>query len=163
MTTDNAFCFQAKTPNIDTKDVFSITAEDEDLRVENINVNLLYNKLTLELFDTYYNYFNKFINFDFNAVIIDGVKYQLSTEEQEYLRQFTITNSIYAYTINQAKITLKPNKISLKVPFDELLVLLDNKYGIDTKVGVIIGARVLRRTPEEFQNSVKQRRQYYNK
>ena len=167
MNEDNAIRFQSEKPVVDTQKLFRITVEEdvegEYLRVENKNVNLLYYNLTDKLFFDAYNFLNKYLDFNFSPVLIDGQENVLSNKEQGYLEQIAITRSIYFYSVNRVKITLKPGKISLKIPFDAFLSLLDKKYGIDSQKSVLVGAHVLRTPPEIFRDSVIQRRQYYNK
>ena len=163
MNQDNAICFQPGRGTVDTQKLFDITKEDESLRVQNENVNLLYYKLTEKLFDETYNFLNKYLDFNFTPITIDGEKYSLSAAEQQYLEQDAITSSIYFYAVNRIKIVLKPDKITLRIPFDTLLELLDKKYGADSQVSLAIGAHILRRPLDDYTTSVKQRRQYYNK
>jgi hypothetical protein len=160
---DAIICFQQERPAVDTQEVFSINQEGEDLRVENTNVNLLYRKLTGKQFDEAYNFLNKYLNFDFSPIRIDGKEYMLLQNQQQYIEQETLTSSIYFFAVNKLKMVLKENKMDIKIPFDALLELLSRKYGIDTPVSLALGAHILRRPLAEYANSVKNRRQYYNK
>jgi hypothetical protein len=79
------------------------------------------------------------------------------------LDHVVITSSIYFYTVNKIKIVLKSGKICFTNPIDYVISLLDRKYGIDTETSLIIGASILRVSFEIYSETVKSRRQYYNK
>jgi hypothetical protein len=163
MIADNAICFQPRKPTVDIEKEFRISQEGECLRVENENVNLLYNNLTDRQFAEAYNFLNKYLDFDFSPVEVNGKEYVLTEGEQQYVAQETLTSSIYFYAVNKIKIVLKENEIDIKIPFDALLELLTKKHGFDTPVSLAMGAHILRCPFAEYTDSVKHRRQYYNK
>lgn len=165
---ESSVWFQPEKPEIDTEALFEITFEDEGMRVQNRNVNCLYGSLEKNVFNKAYNYLNKYLNFDFSPISVDGKDYSLSKLDEEYLEQQTLTSRIYAYARHNAKLKLKPGGISLREPSDSvisdvLISILDKKYGIDTPVSLALGARILRTPLESYRNTVKSRRQYYDK
>jgi len=160
---ESLFWFQADKAELDTDVLFHITTEDEGMRVQNQHVNCLYAGLSKKQFHEAYNYFNKYLDFDFSPVFIGNKGYVLSREDQDYLEQITIANSIYFYAVNRMQLVLKPGEVSLTSPTDYVISLLDKKYGVDTEVSLRLGARVLRTPFESHCGNVKSRRRYYDK
>lgn len=159
----NVFWFQADKPDLDLAALFQITTEDNAIRVKSQHVECLYVRLDKEQFYKAYNYFNKYLHFDFSPILIGNRKYALSKANQAYLEQATLSSSIYFYTVNRLKLVLKPGKVELTNPIDDVIALLDKKYGVDTEVSVLLGARIVRTSVDFYRSSVKARRRYYDR
>ncbi|HLK98159.1 MAG TPA: hypothetical protein VK364_10350, partial [Hymenobacter sp.] len=137
--------------------------EADGLRVKNQHINCLYAELNQEQFHEAYNHFNKYLHFDFSPVCLGSKEYVLSQEDQDYLEQSTVANSIYFYAVNRIKLVVRPGEVSLASPTDYVIALLDKKYGVDTEVSLLLGARIVRTSFESYYSAVKSRRRYYDR
>jgi len=148
---------------VDTSMKFKITIEGEKLRVKNKNVNCLFSNLTPDYFDELYNSFNRHLNLDFDPVTIDQKEFFLSKDEEEIVTEKIITNWIYYYTVNNLRVKVKRSDFTHPYMVDYVLSILDKKYGVDTNESLTLGAKILRQRLTEYTNTVKGRRQYYDR
>lgn len=158
--------FQPDKPEIDTSTLFHIEREAGGLRVQNANVNCLYDAaLTPAVFQQAYNFLNKYLFFDFSPVILDGKPYALSRAGQARLEQQAIAHSIYFYVVNgnATRMNLRPGGITVLSPVDELISLLDRTFGADTPASLALGAQILRRPLPDYRSTVEWKRRYYAK
>lgn len=163
MRKDPAICFQTTKPAVNTRQLFDLIAEGDLLCVKNAHINVLYAGLTVERFDEAYNFLNQYLYLDFSPLLVEDKAVCLTSLEQAYLEQVAITHSLYFYTVNGVNIKLKLDKIDLAAPLDEVISLLDLKYGVNTPISLALGAHLLRRPLAEYRSTVQYRRQYYAK
>lgn len=160
---DDIYHYRPGKPWVKTAELFFIQPEGKHLRVENKNVNCLFNNLTRELFDVHYNHFIQFLNIDFSPIAVQERNYELLVSEQEFLIQKIITSWIYYYTINNLEVKVQRDDFTHPYMTDYILSLLDKKYGIDTLASLALGAHLLRMNLYDYCNTVKGRRTYYNR
>lgn len=160
---EDIYYFRPELPKVDTDQVFNITEEHEKIRVKNKHVNCLYSNLTPFSFNQYYNLFNQHLNLDFNPIKIEDKIYTLNPNEQERLVQSIITNWIYFYTINNLPVQVDREDFLHPYTVDYVLQIIDPKYGENTKISLILGAKILRLSLTEFTKMVERRRVYYNR
>lgn len=163
----NVVLFQPAKPAVDTSQLFFFQIENEGMRVINHCVNCLYNGLTRKTFNTAYNYLSKYLHFDFSPVAVGNEIYSLSEPDQRCLEQSTLTSSIYLHCIgfppNQPPARLSLSKLMMHNPLDDVISLLDKRNGVDTPVSLALGAKILRQNFGDYCETVKGRRQYYDK
>ncbi len=159
----NEIYFYQSEKKIDTKIQFVIKAVKNKLRVKNDNVNCLFSNLTALSFDDVYNNYYKYLNLNFEPVIIDNAEYSLTDKEKIWLEQNIIMDWIYFYTINNMPVKVKREDFKHPCVVDTMLQLADKKYGVDTGVALKLGAHILRYDFEEYKKIVKGRRIYYEK
>ena len=92
---------------MDTEALFTIAWEKGKLRVRNENINCLYANLDPQSFDEAYNRYLRYLNPDFEPVVIEGIAYALDENERERFIQQFITNWIYFYTINDLEVQVQ--------------------------------------------------------
>ena len=164
---ESVVLFQPAKPAVNTNQLFRFQVENEGMRVINHCVNCLYNGLTRETFDTAYNYLSKYLHFDFSPVVVGNKTYSLSESDQHCLEQSTLTFSVYLHCIgfppNQPPKRLSLRKLVLHNPLDDVIWLLDKRNGVDTSVSLMLGAKILRQNLKDYCETVKGRRQYYDK
>lgn len=160
---NSIFFYDSSKEKINTESIFEIVAEGENLRVKNDHVNCLFKHLTFEEFDAIYNKFHKSLHLDFSPINVGNKSYSLSEKEQHYLIQNIITHWIYFYSINGLKIEVKKSDFEHPYMIDQLLFILDKKYGVDTNESLKLGARILRQKEDSYKLKVHGRRKYYEK
>lgn len=159
----NIFYLRPNLPPIITSKTFKITSEKGKLRVKNKNVNCLFSNLSSEGFNEIYNTYYKHLNLDFETLILDNQSYSLPETEQSKLVERIITSWIYYYSINNLTIEINPSDFTHPDMVDNVLRIVDETYGIDTKVSLTLGAKILRRDLNDYTNTVKGRRLYYDR
>jgi hypothetical protein len=162
-TINNIYYYQPNLPKVDTSSVFDISKEGDDLRVKNQNVNCLFRNLSAEIFDKEYNNCYRHLNLNFSPLNIHNESYFLNEKEQNKLVQEAITSWIYFYAVNNLPVKVSKDDFDGPGLMDQLLSILDKKYGIDTPISLSLGARILRQNPEKYEERVKGRRMYYEK
>ena len=160
---EDIYFFSPNLPYIDTSILFKMEYEDTKLRVQNNHVNCLYHNLTIEEFDKIYNDYNRYLNLDFEPILISDKVYALTLDEQQKLFETIVTNWIYYHTVNNLPVEVKRSDFKHPCMADYVLTLLDKKYGIDTKESLALGAKILRQDPKDYTQMVKGRRIYYNR
>jgi hypothetical protein len=148
---------------LDTAKLFEISAEEGKLRVKNKNVNCLFSHLTADSFDKVYNEYHKYLNLDFDTLIIDDKKYGLTENLKNKLVETMITNWIYYYTIHNLPIQIVRADFTHPDMVDCVMAILDKKYGKDTQASLLLGAKILRQNIDEYSTTVKGRRRYYDR
>lgn len=160
---EDIYFYRPDVPFMDTSKKFEITTEDGKLRVKNKNVNCLFSHLTPKRFDTLYNQFNQRLNLDFEPLIIEDKVYAFTTDEAEKLFETIVTSWIYFYTINTMKVEVKRADFTHPYMVDYVLGIMDKKYKADTKESLVLGAKILRQNLEDYIQTVKARRMYYDR
>lgn len=160
---EDIYFFRPSLDPIDTSRLFSITSESGKLRVQNKNVNCLFSRLTRESFDQLYNDFYRHLNLDFEPLPINSKIYALTLEEQEKLFETIVASWIYYYSINNLTVEVKRSDFSHPHMVDHVLSIVDKKYGKDTNESLALGAKILRQNLEEYTQTVKGRRVYYDR
>ena len=162
MSTKGIYLYQPKA-KIDTSKLFELTMEGDYLRVKNKNVNCVLKNLTAASFDEIYNEYLSHLNLNFSPLNIDGKIYQLKKEMQEALEQKIIFRWLYFYTVNNLPVKVRRKDFHSPSVTDQILALLDKKYGVDTEKSLKMGAHLLRRDYDDYCISVKARRWYYDR
>jgi hypothetical protein len=157
------YFYQPNKSKVDTSAVFEVKQEGGKLRVRNDNVNCLFSNLTPEAFDSYYNGYFQYLNLNLSPVNVEGQLFQLTISEQENLEQSIITSWIYYYTINNLPVQVERSDFTHPYMVDQVLRVLDTKFGIDTNISLAIGASILRQDAEAYKGTVKGRRRYYDR
>ncbi|WP_109831872.1 hypothetical protein [Reichenbachiella versicolor] len=148
---------------IDTSSIFKITEEGGKLRVQNNNVNCLFTSLTPESFDNHYNKYAQHLNLDFEPLEIQSAIYQLSKTEQEQLKQSIITYWMYFYSVNNPNIKVIKSDFEHPCMVDQVLEVLDVKYGPNSSVSLALGAKILRQSLNQYTETVNQRKRHYDR
>lgn len=160
---ENIFYLRSNLPPIVTSNIFKITSEKGKLRVKNKNVNCLFSNLSSEGFDKIYNAYYKHLNLDFETLVLDNQSYSLPETEQNKLVERIITSWIYYYSINNLYIEINPADFTHPDMVDNVLRIVDEIYGVDTKISLALGAKILRRNLGDYTNTVMGRRLYYDR
>jgi len=144
-------------------DTFTISSEQDAIRVRSPYVNCLFRNLTEEDFTIVYTKCLDLLRLDFSPVQVNGNTYEWPEKDREALRQRIITDSIYFYTVNGLPLDIQPSDLSHSKAVDVVLSLLDKKYGKDSEVSLALGAGVLRMEPDDHRDTVAGRRRYYER
>jgi hypothetical protein len=158
---DDIFYYQSTKSHIDTTEIFSISMENNKLRIKNNNINCLYNNLTEDVFDKIYNEYNKYLNLNLEPLKINDRIYCLDDNEIEELVEKIITSLIYYYVINNLEIEIKRDDFIHPSTAEKVLYMINNKYGEDTLEGLKLGAKILRKSLSEYEKTVKFYGNYY--
>ena len=160
---EDIYLFRPHLPHIDTSKHFEITVERGNLRVKNKNIHCLFGNLTPESFDKIYNDFNRHLNLDFEPAIVNKEVYSLTDDEKENLFETIVTSWIYFYTVNDLEVKVKRSDFTHPYMVDYVLWTMDKKYGIDTPISLMLGAKILRQNLTEYSNTVKGQRIRYDR
>jgi len=160
---EDIYFFRPTLPRIDTSTLFSINEENGNLRVRSRNTNCLFRHLTRDIFDEIYNDFNRHLNLDFTPLHMDGKMIFLPIAEQDELFESIIIRWMYFYTINNLKVEVKRDDFKHPYMVDDVLLIVDRKFGKDTTKSLALGARILRQELHDYINTVKGRRLYHDR
>lgn len=146
-----------KKPNytrVNTEDLFDISIEDDNLRVKNIYVNVLFGNLDKEEFDRIYNLFDSRLNLNFEPILLDGQTFSLNEDEQNGLNAKIITRWIYFYSVNNKKIIPKRKDFNHPYTIEYIFDTMDSKFGIDSDVSFKVGAAIFRKSLRKYKRLV---------
>lgn len=154
----NIFFHRPRRKSVDTQTLFHITVEGDHLRVQNQHVNVLYRHLTSAAFDKSYNKFLRYLNLDFEPLVVCKTAYGLTELEQAQLVAQIITHWIYFYTINNLPIQVTRADFVHPQTLDYVMRMLDKKFGRNSRIAFALGAKILRRDLADYRANIIARR-----
>lgn len=142
---------------------FQIVQEGKKLRVKTQDAEYLLNNLSPTDFDQYYNQYYQQLSLDFAPLLFQGKKIQLSPKEQQRLTDHFILSCLYFYSLHEFPLSPRKEDYESATMLDEIIAITEEKYGKNSPQSIALGAKILRKEPQQYLQAVEGRKRHYDK